>query len=224
MLDRFKNYKLTPANYVPNNIHYNDRIEKPARPPLVMYSPVEKDEKGNPKEIGFTWTYGDSIYLEFRMEGDVIYDNGDYGQEFGHTESIGDYLQSRTLARYKLFNDDSLEALGDPNIVSKADGTYEETASEENDGEDDNSIKFFQILIYNFRYEVVAWCEVPVTEADYYLNDGGNNSCKFKVLVDSFYPQALVKGTYTLELNLIDENANSRHTLINKSDCKLFIT
>ena len=56
--------------------------------------------------------------------------------------------------------------------------------------------KKFQVLVYNFRYNLVAQCETEAAET-------------VRVLSDSFYPSSLVPGTYTLQLNLIDEESRT---------------
>lgn len=222
MLDRFINYKLTPADYVPNNVHFTNKQPPKPRPPLVAY-----DKQG--REIGFTWNYGDSIYLEFRTTGNVSYDPGESGSPFGFIEDAEAYFNSETPDYWPKHDDNGIMLIGNSDPTSYVDGTCQnnccccgcgDNSSSGTEGSDGDSSsetedpnknkKMFQILVYNFRYDVVAWCEVPA-------------ATEVRVLVDSFYPHGLVKGVYTLELNLIDKNAGIRNTLIDKKDCMLFI-
>lgn len=170
----FQNYKLTPENYIPHNIHY-DKVQ-PAEPkyPLVAYNKL-----GDP--VGYTWNYGDSIYLEFTTTGNVIYDAEDTPANMGFTEDAETYLSTPILNR-----------------DTNSDNYLEETN------------KIFQVLIYDFRYNVVAQCELPA-------------AAKVRVLSDSFYLSSLVKGVYKLQLNLIDKNAGVHYTLIDGDECTLYI-
>lgn len=219
MIDRFINYKLTPADYVPDNVHFTDKQPVKPRPPLVAYNKLGE-------EIGFTWNYGDSIYLEFNTTGNVSYDPGESGSQFGFIEDAKVYFDSKTPDYWPKHDDNGVMLIGNSDATSLVDGTCSccccgnTTGDNEGDVEEEEGTpetedpnkgkKVFQILIYNFRYDVVAWCEVPAATT-------------VRVLVDSFYPHGLVKGVYTLELNLIDENAGVRSTLIDKKNCTLFI-
>lgn len=167
MLDRFINYKLTPENYIPNNVHLTTKQPPQPKYPLVAYNALNE-------AIGLTWNYGDSVYLEFTTTGNVVYDEG-------VVEDAETYLSTPVLNR-----DESAEQ------YLTANG------------------KIFQVLLYNYRYEVVAHCEVPA-------------AAQVRVLSDSFYPAELGKGTYKLQLNLIDKNAGTQYTLIGGNDCTVFI-
>lgn len=138
----FTNYDLTPENYVPNNLH--DTCKPYMRPklPLVAYNALNEP-------AGYTWNYGDTVYLEFNTTGNVVYEDQD-SKPTGFSESAADYLKG----------------------------------------------KKFQVLVYNFRYNLVAQCETEAAET-------------VRVLSDSFYPSSLVPGTYTLQLNLIDEESRT---------------
>lgn len=146
----FTSYKLTPEEYIPNNIHATGVTPPEPRYPLVAYNAM-----GEP--IGYTWNYGDSIYLEFNTTGHVVYD-----EEF--IEDAETYLTG----------------------------------------------KRFQLVVYNFRYDVVAHCECDA-------------AARVRILSDSFYPCTLVPGVYKFKLNLIDENAKILYTLMDGDDCILYI-
>lgn len=215
-LDRFANYRLTPENYIPDNIHQPTIQPKEPKLPLVTYN-----KQGDP--IGFTWNYGDTIYLEFDTTGNVTYDPGDPGYEeltMGIEEDAKMYLTSTTSPNYPHSKDNGIRLKSDVTTATDETPDSEETdpniktASEYLNDNNDNS-KIFQVLIYNFRYEVVAWCETKASD-------------KVVILSDSFYPCSLVKGTYKLKLNLIDKNAGTQTTLIPSNngtgdDCIIFI-
>lgn len=167
MTNMFTNYKLTPENYIPNNMHFTNKQPPKPKYPLVAYNALNEP-------IGFTWSYGDTVYLEFNTTGNVVYDEG-------FTEDANTYLSTPVLNREE----------GAEEYFKKGN-------------------KVFQVLLLNSRYEVVAHCE---TEA----------ATTVRVLSDSFYPAALVKGVYKLQLNLLDKNAGTRYTLIKGEDCTIFI-
>ena len=216
-LDRFANYKLVPEQYIPDNIHQPKIQPQKPKLPLVTYN-----KAGDP--IGFTWNYGDTVYLEFETTGEVTYDPGDPGYNLGSSveETAFMYLTSKTPSNYPHYTDngirlrsddeetESLEEEGNDEVTSSNTKSAEEYLNDNDDGS-----KIFQVLIYNFRYEVVAWCEAKAAD-------------KVVILSDSFYPSSLVKGTYKLKLNLIDKNAGTQMTLIPSDngtgdDCIIFI-
>lgn len=212
-LDRFANYRLIPENYVPDNVHQPQIQPKKPKLPLVTYN-----KQGDP--IGFTWNYGDTIYLEFNTTGSVTYDPGDPGYkepDLSIEEDADMYLTSKTSSDYPHYTDNGIRLRGDKNTIAEeaiSEDTNTESAEDYLDDNDDGS-KIFQVLIYNFRYEVVAWCETKAAS-------------KVVILSDSFYPCSLVKGTYKLKVNLIDKNAGTQMTLIPSdngagNDCILFI-
>ena len=68
-MNMFTNYNLIPENYIPNNLHEDNRIPPKPRYPLVAYN-------SQGEAVGFTWNYGDTIYLEFTTTGNVEFDEG----------------------------------------------------------------------------------------------------------------------------------------------------
>lgn len=157
----FTNYELTPDNYTANNMTVSSNVPVTTRYPLVAYD-------GNDQPIGYTWNYGDSVYLEFETTGYVTYDNSDVlpdgSSQEGFVEDAETYLAG----------------------------------------------KKFRVELYNFRYEVIAWCE-------------GDAAPVVRVLSDSFYPQSLVKGTYQLKFTIFDEENNLYMTMISGDDCTIYI-
>ena len=147
----FENYELTPENYIPDN-----REEKVYKETSVKYPLVAYNSQGD--AIGYTWNYGDTVYLEFNTTGNVVYD------ELGFTEDADTYLKG----------------------------------------------KKFKAVLYNNRYEMCAEREFDA-------------STKVRILSDSFYPDTLVPGVYTLKLTLLDEEGKTVTTLIDGSDGIIFI-
>lgn len=131
--------------------------------------------------VGFTWNYGDTICLEFNTTGNVIYDPEEGGAGFGFVEDANTYLTAPIINREE----------GAENYLKVGQ-------------------KIFEILIYDFRYEIVAKCEVPAA-----LN--------VKIYTSDFQPCMINRGAYKLQLNLIDKVANTKYTLINGDDCNIFI-
>lgn len=220
-MDRFASYRLTPANYVPNNMHFTKHPSTEPTLPLVAYNQANEP-------IGFTWSYGESVYLEFLTTGYVVYNEGEASDSAGFTEDAETYLSHKTPADYPKHGDNGVRLRSDTAVDATAlvDGTTstddDEESSEQQDSQESSTetqaeeyfsdgTKIFQILVYNFRYDVVAWCEVPA-------------ATRVRVLSDSFYPHSLVKGVYKLQLNLIDKNAGTQITLLKGDECTLFIT
>lgn len=205
-MDRFINYRITSTDYIPNNIK-----------PITYSSPkdtqslIKYDALGSP--IGFTWNYGDSVYLEFTITGNVVYDPEDTGKCVGFAEDAATYLSHKTPNDYPKYDDNGIKLKSEDNskeITDLAGGFCPDEIIEENTNFEDGT-KIFQVLIYNFRHDVVAWCEVPA-------------AVTIRILSDSFYPSSLVPGTYKLQLNLIDKNAGTQTALIKGDDCIIFIT
>lgn len=155
-MDMFENYRLTPDDYIPNNLHYDNKVPPKPKYPLIAYNKFDEP-------IGYTWNYGDSIYLEFETTGNVVYDGND------------------VLARAAI-----------------SDGFVE-------DAETYLAGKKFKLELYDFRYNVVAYCEC-------------NAAPTVRMLSDSFYPIPLAKGVYHFKLTLIDEKNNILITLIDDND------
>ena len=149
-MNMFTNYNLTPESYIPNNLHEDNRIPPKPRYPLVAYNKLGE-------AIGFTWNYGDTVYLEFTTTGNVEFDEG-------VVEDAETYLTG----------------------------------------------KKFELQLYDFRYNVVAYCDC----------DAG---AQVKILSDSFYPHSLVPGTYHLKLEVVDKGADTRFTLLDNDDCIIYI-
>ena len=89
-MDMFENYRLTPKTYIPNNICCNERIPVDPKYPLVAYN-------NQGEAIGYTWNYGDSVYLEFETTGNVVYDDDTSN---GFTEDASVYLQGKKFQLY----------------------------------------------------------------------------------------------------------------------------
>lgn len=70
--------------------------------------------------------------------------------------------------------------------------------------------KIFNVLIYNSRYECVA---------EFQLNAGASVTVELSTVIK----KPLVPGVYTLQLTLIDENANTTVTLIDGNSGIIYI-
>lgn len=214
--DRFLKYQTTPPDYIPNNLYCDNSLQlKKPHLPLVAYNAEEEP-------IGFTWNYGESIYLEFETTGQVLYDPEDANLEIGIYESADTYLNSITPKNYPHSDDNGIKLRSEevsPNTTELGLDAQDEDEDEESEAQETtedaetyfkDGSKIFQVLIYNFRHDVVAWSELKA-------------GTKVRVLADSFYPCSLVKGTYKLQLNLIDKRAGVQTTLINPDECSIYI-
>ena len=83
MSSMFENYDvLTPNDYIPNNLHYDNTTPVEPTYPLVAYN-------SQGIAVGYTWNYGDVVYLEFTTTGNVVYSN------LGFTEDAETYLKGK---------------------------------------------------------------------------------------------------------------------------------
>lgn len=73
-----------------------------------------------------------------------------------------------------------------------------------------HSPKVFQISLYDFRYNQVAFVEVPA-------------KARTAVITTELKAEELPKGIYRLQLNLIDPKTRFQHQLIDKDECQIFI-
>ena len=73
-MNMFKNYDNIPATYVPNN-----RDAKPLGREFMIKPLEEYNAKG--ELIGYSWRQGESVELEFVVDGEVYYDDGSYYQD-----------------------------------------------------------------------------------------------------------------------------------------------
>lgn len=85
-MSMFDAYRLTPEDYIPDNIHAVNQAAVKIKKPLVSYNVL-----GEP--VGFTWNKGDTVCLEFITTGNVVYEDGDVaGVEGGFIEDAETYL------------------------------------------------------------------------------------------------------------------------------------
>lgn len=84
-MSMFDAYKLISEDYIPRNtqpVVLEEKIKKP----LIAYNKL-----GEP--VGFTWSQGDTICLEFLTTGNVVYEDGDLSDvPSGFVESAKTYL------------------------------------------------------------------------------------------------------------------------------------
>lgn len=84
-MSMFDAYKLISEDYIPRNsqpIILEGKVKKP----LIAYNKL-----GEP--VGFTWSKGDTICLEFLTTGNVVYEEGDIsGIDSGFVENAETYL------------------------------------------------------------------------------------------------------------------------------------
>ena len=97
MIDMFTNYQNLSDSYIPNNM--NSCSCKPQ-----SYTKLDPCEATKPYELynakneleGYFWNYGDSINLEFEIDGEIILGENSY-------IDVKDYLKTAT-ATIRLYN------------------------------------------------------------------------------------------------------------------------
>ena len=89
-MNMFTNYDLVPDSYVPCNIQKDTLSYQPIHKPFEQYNI-------NGDFIGYGWSFGDSIVLEFYTCGDVYYEDQDV------TENAETYLKDKTF-RLELYD------------------------------------------------------------------------------------------------------------------------
>ena len=101
MVDMFTNYENLSADYIPSNLskaHF-----KP-----ISYSKLLKTELTKPYELynakneleGYYWYYGDTIELDFSIDGEVL---GINGEHTGQYVTAADYLLNK-IATLTIYN------------------------------------------------------------------------------------------------------------------------
>lgn len=106
----FENYDYIPGTLIPCNTPNYIPPQGPITRPLEFYN-----AKGD--FAGYTWTYGDSICLEFQTTGEVIYD------DTGAYESVDQYFEGKQLQllifdfRYIAVVDKTIDASSDAVFV-----------------------------------------------------------------------------------------------------------
>ena len=129
MQNQFMNYELTPTDYIPNNTTQENKVYQSPKLPHIAYNFA-----GNP--IGYTWNYGDSIILEFKTSGNVVYENQDVlssasDKYDGFTEDAETYLEGKKFqllmydSRYNLVA--HCEADAAPTVRILSDNFYPST-------------------------------------------------------------------------------------------------
>lgn len=124
-MDQFTNYRLTPIDYVPNNLHQTTKLPPKPKIPLVAYN-------FEGEEIGFTWSHGDTILLELTTTGNVVYEEGEReGIAAGFMEDAETYLKGKKFellmfdSRYNLVAQCETDAA--PIVKILSDNFYPET-------------------------------------------------------------------------------------------------
>ena len=87
---------------------------------------------------------------------------------------------------------------------------YYEDQDVQEDAETYLKNKTFRLELYDFRYEVVFSYDIPAGTV-------------VKILISAESSERLVKGVYSLKFTLIDEVNNISTTLIDGSDCSIYI-
>lgn len=116
-MSMFTNYDNMPSSYTPDNI-------SPARPPEGCYMTTVPYlvYNANGKVIGYQWSYGDTVVLNFKVSGRVLYDAFGY---VPYNESISTYMSTgNQYFNFKIYNNrfDSIYT-AQPDFKCEEDGT-----------------------------------------------------------------------------------------------------
>lgn len=101
MIDMFTNYQNLSENYIPNNLSKNKTKPRSYTKlnPCEITKPYELYNAKNELE-GYYWYYGNTINLEFDIDGEVLDINGNGTGEF---VSAKDYLVDK-IATLNIYN------------------------------------------------------------------------------------------------------------------------
>lgn len=215
MIDMFSNYQNLSEYYIPNNL--SKSIVKPCSytklMPLEKSLPYELYNAKNELE-GYTWNYGESITLDFTIDGaftinsdDTIYykpgeapTNRTEGRLGHKIYNIIDFKSWECVA----YSTDGYLWEEDPEFTYPLHGD-KEVYVDAKDYLRDKSIIF---KLYNFRREEIHQ-EAQIGGTSFYVH------------IDKELSKKLVKGIYYCSLEVVGEN--TREFIFDASDCKLLV-
>lgn len=211
----FLNYQNVSPNYTPNNLSkaFHSENVTSSLDPIEASKPYESyDAKGNLE--GYFWRYGDTIKLEFNLDGEITIENdaivcyvegiyptpqieGRVGQQFYNLKDLVSYTCVGVQSGLYQWQKDS-------------EFTYplESGNSVYFDATDYLADKTIEISILNFRLE-------PIVTQRF------TGSSRVVFTIDKELSKQLVKGIYYCSVSLI--NDASTLVVFNSTDCKLLV-
>lgn len=211
----FLNYQNIAENYQPNNLvaafptyTYETKLN-----PIDISKPYEEyDIKGN--LIGYSWVYGETIILEFLIDGKITIESTDivYNYTGGapDTHTVGNI----GTCAYNVVDFISWTCVGIENdsYIWAQDTSFKYNESGSRDvyisSKDYLKNKIASFKLYNFRHEVIYELSLPATEV-------------FKVEIDKELSNKLVKGLYYCSLTVIGDS--STQVVFDESDGSLLV-
>lgn len=212
----FESYK---NNIQPTHGNYGCRVDN-----QIMKKPLGVYDVNN-NLVGYKWTYGDSITLEFNITGCIT---DDLSSQY---ESVTQYFNGKYF-QFLMFDYRH-------NVV--IDRIYSSTADSKNYTMlllkpidwDVNKTLYYKIVNNECVHcELTdAWDTLSVDyHGPYYKDISGENIKSLKVFIDKIQSDKLVRGAYTCSLALIEPNPVTNEepyiicqTLFSESSAKLFV-
>lgn len=209
----FLNYQNIADNYTPNNIVSSFPVGKSYTKldPVQASKPYEElNSKG--ELIGYFWYYGETLNLEFNIDGEIVVEDDALilrsgGQEPSETEGK---LGQRA---YNIVDRRSWTCRGthagrvlwteDPEFIYQNQGTPVYVPSEEY-----LKNKYVQFCLYNFRRE-------PIYSVTF------QGKPKVIVGIDKELSKKLLRGIYYCSLSVFDDEVN--FSIFDNNDCVLLV-
>lgn len=206
----FDNYDNLSKNYIPNNLRDVD-INK-----YTTTSPYEEyDINGN--HIGYFWYYGDTVNLQFNIDGLITVDNnsiiynvsGDAPNESVPGEinqKAYNIIDLKSWTLISIENDSVYNWVLDSQFIYPVDGIKKVYFS----AEDYLQGKQLRVRLYDFRYEVIY---EEIFDGNITVNLNINNELS----------QKLVKGNYYCTITAIDAAQCINLPIIKDKECLLVV-
>ena len=210
----FTNYQNVPSTYQPNNLTINF-------PQYTVESKLVAAERGKPFEEynvkgeleGFFWRYGETLNLEFNLDGEIVVENDAIiltGK--GTTPDI----YTKGYIGQRLYNVSDLTSFTCTSIINgnyiwekDTNLTYPEIGeSVYVSAEDYLKDKIVEVTLYNFRFE-------PIYSTKF---DGTTSVI---LTIDKELSSKLTRGIYYCSINVYNETVNMM--VFEPTDCKLLV-
>lgn len=223
----FDNYQNINPNYIPNNIN---PPPNPCKPKLEPCRPIKPYEEYNAegKLVGYYWYYGDTINLEFNVDGEVTIIDGEEAIS-ALDFLIGKYViidiynfRGEIVATQKLYTTTILKRGSEIKTGSVINGiVYNDDAilSEDETIIQQSTLKFGSKLANETIINNEKIDKEKVINSDIILYPG----TKILFEIDKELSNKLVKGVYTCTLTLYNADDSFVDTLFSQTDGNLIV-
>lgn len=211
----FTNYENLNELYRPNNLSLKVTVPKSytALDPTIASRPYEEyDVKG--ELIGYSWTYGEVLNLEFNIDGEISVSNDSIiYKNYNQTplENTVGYIGQKAynIVDYKSWtcsgiNGNTYEWSEDRYFTYPTDGDKSIYVSAQDYIKD----KDITVYLYNFRYE-------PIKTFNYH------GTTQVVLPITPELSKELLKGVYYCSLTVSNKDTNL--TIFSPQDCKLLV-